>query len=170
MLGRLRPEGITDIRRFMRKHIIGIALVLLAGSSALAQDSTDTKTRFGRLTVSEDQKLLFQGRPFEPPIEGNNGLAVAEPYQIGATDVVLVTDLGGTACPATYYFVTVSKSGAQASPSFGTCSDLTTVKRTGDSISVSMPGFAPPFDSKMEKRKAARERHVFIFSAGVLTD
>lgn len=154
----------------MRKYIIGIALLLLAGSSALAQDSEDTSTRFGRLTVTDDQKLLFQGHPLDPPIEGNDGLALGELYQIGATDVVLVTDHGGTVCPASYYFVTVSKSGAQATPSFGTCSDLITVKRTVNSISVSMPGFAQPFDSKAEKRKAARERHVFIFLAGVLTE
>jgi len=53
-------------------------------------------TRFGVLSVNDEQKLLFKGQPFEPPIEGNNSLALGEPYEMGASDVVLVTDNGGT--------------------------------------------------------------------------
>ena len=151
----------------MRKCIITIALLLLAGSSALAQE---TATRFGALTVNDDKVLLFKGQPLNPTIEGNSGLDLGEPYQIGDTDVVLVTDEGGTACPSLYYFVTVSKSGAKASQLFGSCSDLTTVKRTGDSISVSMPGFAGPFEPARDKRKAVLEKHVYIYRAGVVTE
>jgi hypothetical protein len=83
---------------------------------------------------------------------------------------VLVTDNGGTACPALYYFVTVTKSGAKATRAFGTCSDLIKVKRTGDSISVSMPGYRGPFESKRSQNRAARENHVFIYHAGVVTE
>ena len=151
----------------MRKYIIGFSLLLIAGTSALAQETT---TRFGALTVNDDKMLLFKGHPLNPPIQGNNSLDVGEPYQIGATDVVLVTDNGGTACPFLYYFVTVSASGAKATPVFGTCGEVTTVKRTGDSISVYMPGFAGPFESQRKQLRAAREKHVFIFRAGVVTE
>src|ERR1700730_2938774 len=97
----------------MRKYMFAFALLLLAGTSALAQETSSITTRFGALTVSDAGMLLFKGTPVQPKIEANNSLDLGEPYQIGATDVVLVTDNGGTACPATYYFVIVRKSGAK---------------------------------------------------------
>lgn len=66
--------------------------------------------------------------------------------------------------------VSNTKSGVKVSPSFGTCSDLIKVKHNGDSISVSMPGYRGPFESKRAQNRAARERHVFIYHAGVLTE
>ena len=155
----------------MRKFIfVSTLLLLLAGTSALAQETNSTTTRFGALTVSDAGVLLFKGAPVEPKIEANNSLDLSEPYQVGTSDVVLVTDNGGTACPALYYFVTVTKSGAKVTPSFGTCSDLIKVKRTDDSISVSMPGYQGPSESKRAQLRAARERHVFIYHASVVTE
>jgi hypothetical protein len=154
----------------MRKYILGITLLLLASASALAQETNSITTRFGALTVSDAGTLLFKGTPVQPQIEANNSLDLSEPYQIGAADVVLITDNGGTSCPALYYFVTVTNSGAKVTPSFGTCSDLIKVKRTGDSISVSMPGYRGPFESKRAQLRAARERHVFVYHAGVVTE
>ncbi len=143
----------------MRKYIFGITLLLLAGTSALAQETKSVTTRFGDLAVSDAGVLLFKGSPVQPTVEANNSLDLSEPYKIGTSDVVLVTNNGGTGCPAEYYFVTVTKSGAKVTPSFGTCSDLIKVKNVGDSISVSMPGF-----------KRARGRHVYVYRAGVVTD
>jgi hypothetical protein len=154
----------------MRKYIWSITLLLLAGASALAQETKTITTRFGALTVSDAGVLLFKGTPVKPTIEANSSLDLSEPYQIGTSDVVLVTDNGGTACPAVYYFVTVTESGAKGTPSFGTCSDLIKVKRNGDSISVSMPGYQGPFETKRAQSRAARERHVFIYHAGVVTE
>jgi len=154
----------------MRKYIFSITLLLLAGASALAQETNTITTRFGALTVSDAGVLLFKGTPVQPTIEANNSLDLSQPYQIGVSDVVLVTDSGGTACPALYYFVTVTKSGAQVTPSFGTCSDLIKIKRTDESISVSMPGYQGPSESKRAQLRAARERHIFIYHAGVITE
>lgn len=154
----------------MRKYIFSITLLLLAGASALAQETNAITTRFGALTVSDAGVLLFKGTPVQPTIEANNSLDLSQPYQIGASDVVLITDNGGTSCPALYYFVTATKSGAKVTPSFGTCSDLIKIKRTGDSISVSMPGYQGPSESKRAQLRAARERHVFIYHAGVVTE
>jgi hypothetical protein len=151
----------------MRKSFLALALLLLAGGSAFGQEKT---TRFGVLSINDDKVLLFKGQPIKPTIEGNNGLDLGEPYQIGDTDVVLITDEGGTACPSLYYFVTLSKSGAKVSQLFGTCSDLITIKRTGDSISVTMKGFAGPFEPARDRRKAALERHLYIFRGGVVTE
>ena len=154
----------------MRKYIFGITLLLFAGISAPAQETNSITTRFGALTVSDAGVLLFKGAPFKPTIEANNSLDLSAPYQIGSSDVVLVTDNGGTACPELYYFVTVTKSGAKITSSFGTCSDLIKIKRNGDSISVSMPGYRGPTESKRAQLRAARRRHVFIYHAGVVTE
>jgi hypothetical protein len=150
----------------MRKYIFAVTLLLLAGISTSAQETNSVTTRFGALTVSDAGVLLFKGSPVQPTIEANDSLDLGEPFQIGASDVVLVTDNGGTACPAIYYFVTVTKSGTKVTPSFGTCSDLIKVKRVGDSVSVSMPGYQGPFESKMAQSRAARERHVYLYHAG----
>ncbi len=118
----------------------------------------------------EDKILLFKGQPLVPTIEGNNSLDLGTVMSIGATDVVLVTNNGGSGCPAVFYFVSVTRSGAKATPEFGTCSDLATVKRKGNSISVTMPGFLGPFEPKSAQRRVAKERHVFIYRAGVVTE
>ena len=95
----------------MQKLMIGIVLLFMAGTSALAQqEAQEASTRFGSLTVGEDKILMFKGHKLHPEIEGNNSLDLGKPFSIGATDVVLVTDNGGTACPALYYFITVSSS------------------------------------------------------------
>ena len=154
----------------MRKYIFAIAMLLLTGASSLAQESNNITTRFGALTVSDAGMLLFNGNPFNPPIEANNSLDLSEPYEIGATDVVLVKDNGGTSCPVLCYFVTASKSGAKATPAFGSCSHLVKVKRLGDTISVSMPGYRGPMESTRAQNRAARERHVYIYRAGVVTE
>jgi hypothetical protein len=154
----------------MRKHIFGIALLLLIVTSTPGQETKTIQTRFGALTVSDAGVLLFKGTPVQPTIEANDSLDLGQRYQIGTSDAVLVTDNGGTACPALYYFVTVKESGAKVTPSFGTCSDLIKVRRTGDSISVSMPGYQGPFESKRAQLRAAREKHVFIYRASVVTE
>jgi hypothetical protein len=157
----------------MGKSLIVTALLLLAGAGAFAQlpqQPQKSSTRFGSLTVNDQRMLLFNGHPLQPPVEGNSSLDLGEPFRIGSTDVVLVTDNGGTACPVLYYFVTVSRWGAKATPSFGTCGEVTNVKRNGNSISLTMPGFQGPFEPEAEKRKAARHRHLFVFRDGVVTE
>jgi hypothetical protein len=148
-------------------------MVLVAGASAFAQlpqKSQQTLTRFGSLTVNDQRMLLFKGRPLDPPVQGNSSLDLGEPFRIGSTDVVLAADNGGTACPFLYYFITVSSSGAKATPSFGTCGELTNLKHTGNTISLTMPGYQGPFEPEAEKRKAARQKHVFVFRAGEVTE
>src|ERR1043166_5124247 len=102
----------------MRKYIFGITLLLLAGISTSAQETKSVTTRFGALTVSDAGVLLFKGSPVQPTIEANNSLDLGESFQIGASDVVLVTDNGGGVGPALLIFVTVTKSGAKVTPSF----------------------------------------------------
>src|SRR6185295_7183400 len=77
---------------------------------AKLQDTQSVSTRFGVLSVNEDKILQFKGQSLVPVIEGNNGLDLGEVMRMGATDVVLVTDNGGSGCPAVFYFVSVTRS------------------------------------------------------------
>ena len=121
------------------------------------------------LAVDSDRSLTFRGRKLRPSIDGNNSLGLNNPIRIGNTDVVVVVDNGGTACPAMYYFVTVSKAGARASKSFGTCSDLANVEQVGNSVRVSMPGFLGSHQPESAQLRAAKQQHVFTLRGGVVT-
>lgn len=151
----------------MFKFAVLIISTSLAVSSALAEN---IPTRFGPLKINDENILLFKNRPLKPEVQGNNSLSVVGIYQLGNSDVVLVQDNGGTACPAQFYFVTVSTSGAKATSAFGTCSDTIEAKQTADSISVTMPGLMGPFESKAAQKKAAKEKHVYVFKDGVLNE
>ena len=156
----------------MRKLIIGLTAFFMIGtgaSSRSGQEANEIATRFGVLSVDEDKRLLFKGQPLNPSIDGNNLLELGEVISIGATDVVLVTDIGGAGCPYQYYFVSISGSGVKATPPFGTCAVLTSLKRKGDSITLIMSGFRGPASSEAAKRRASRQRHIFVYRAGVLT-
>ena len=146
-----------------------VLLVSLSFASFIAF-AEDTLTRFGQLKINNENMLLYKNRPLNPEIQGNNSLSMVGTYQIGNSDVVLIQDNGGTGCPALLYFVSISNNGAKATSPFGTCSDLIDAKQVADSISVTMPGFKGPFESKAAHRKAAKEKYVFIFRGGVLTE
>lgn len=129
----------------------------------------DIPTRFGSLKINGDNMLLYNNRPLNPEIKGNNSLSTVGTYQIGSSDVVLIQDNGGTACPALLYFLSISNNGVMATSPFGTCSDLIKETQVADTIYVEMPGFMGPFEPEAEKIKAAKEWHIFIFKDGVLT-
>ena len=151
----------------MFRSIVLIASLSFISSIAYAED---IPTRFGSLKINDENMLLYKNRPLNPEIQGNNSLSVAGTYRLGNSDVVLIQDNGGTACPAQLYFVTVSTSGVKATSAFGTCTDLINAKQVADSISVTMPGFMGPFESKAAQRKAAKEKHVYLFKGGILTE
>jgi hypothetical protein len=151
----------------MFKSFVLIASLSLLTFSAFAED---IPTRFGPLNINDENMLLYKNRPLNPEIQGNNSLSVAGTYQLGNSDVVLIQDNGGSGCPVIFYFVTTSASGVTASSAFGTCTDLIDVKPMADSISVTMTGFAGPFNSKAQQQKAAKEKHVYVFKAGVVTE
>ena len=157
----------------MRTLIPELALLLFINAGVCAQlpkESQEVATRFGVLTVNGERELLYKGHSLHPQITGNNSLDLGEPVRIGATDVVLVTDNGGTACPYMFYFVTVSSAGAKATRPFGTCGELVSMKQTGNAISLTMQGFQGPFEPEAEQVKAARQRHVFLYREGAVTE
>jgi hypothetical protein len=156
----------------MRKCIATIAAVLIAGG-ALAQVpqlAQAVRTRFGALSVGDDTVLRFRGHRLQPSIKGGYSLNLGRPFRVGESDVVLVTNNGGTACPYLYYFVTLSGSGVQATHSFGTCNAVISVKQQGESITVAMHGYRGPLEPDEERTKAARETHTFVFHDGVVKE
>jgi len=150
----------------MRRFVV--AVTLLAAVSAVAR-AADVATRFGPLQIGGEfgNLLSFKGHRL---VRGDNRLSLVETFRMGAADVILVQETGGNACPALYYFVRVSASGAKATAAFGTCDELTQVTRKGDTISVSLPGYLGPFEPAAAREKAAREQHVFTYRAGVVSE
>jgi hypothetical protein len=149
------------------------AMALLALSSDVAAQTEPAyrlATRFGELSVRKDEILRFAERPLEPQLRGGNGLYLGDPFAIGAADVVLVTAIGGTACPDLYAFVTVTKSGARATRQFGTCSVALSISRAGASIRVTMRGYRGPSEPEAQRRKAAATTHVFVYLDGAVTE
>jgi len=154
----------------MFKYFVLIASLSFVTSSAFAEDF-DISTRFGALKINDKNILLYKNRPLNPTIQGNSSLWEAGTYRLGNSDVVLIQDNGGNACPVRLYFVTVSASGVKATSAFGTCTDYFDVKQRADSISVTMGGFIGSFASEAAQRKVAKEgNHVFVFKGGVLTE
>lgn len=139
-----------------------------AADTPASDDTKKTQTRFGDLSVSDDNVLLYQGKPLTPTVQGNNSLDITRTFQLSAGDATLVRDNGGTGCPAQFYLVVTSEAGARATKAFGTCSDTVKVAHDADSLSISMPGFAGPDEPEAEQRKAAAAQHVFLYRKGNL--
>ena len=131
------------------------------------------KTRFGLVSVREDDmRLLFKGKPVTPAIEGNSSLSIVAHYEIGQSDVLLLQNTGGTACPALFHFITVNAAGLRATPEFGTCSDIiypSWDSKTG-TVAITTNRFMGQFQSEAEKRKAYMTKTVFRFANGQLTE
>ena len=139
--------------------------------SAVSGYEKMVKTRFGVVSVrEEDNLLLFKGKPVAPAIEGNSSLSIVANYEMGQSDVLLLQDNGGTACPARFRFITVSAAGLRTTPEFGSCSDI--IYPTSDAkvgISVAMVGFMGPFESAAAHKKADMTKTVYRFLNGQLT-
>jgi hypothetical protein len=50
-------------------------------------------------------------------VRGNSALNFVRKFAIGPTDVVLLEDVGGTACPELFFIVSVAAEGARPTPS-----------------------------------------------------
>jgi hypothetical protein len=132
----------------MRHTFLTSLVLLMMACGCLAQSAEELRvqTRFGALTLDHKDRLLFRGKLIQPVMQANSGIDAGKPFHIGASDVVLVTIIGGTACPYLYHFVTVTQSGAKATPEFGTCSESLLAERHGDAISLTMHDYRGPFE------------------------
>lgn len=154
---------------YMRSFAMLVIVGLAAGTESPSQEDA-VPTRYGQLAVNGEGVLLFRGAPVDPPIQANARLELGKPFRIGESDVVLVKDVGGTACPFQYYFVTLSPSGASHTTAFGTCNEITSIRQAGDSIVVRMHGYRGPFEPRSEREGALRESHIFEFQGGAVAE
>lgn len=165
-------RSIRSIRSVLRpnsmklKSLIALVLVVFCLSSF----AEEIPTRFGVLRIIDENMLLFKNRPVQPAVEGKKSLSVVGSYRIKDGDAVLLQANGGTACPATFYYLTVSAADVAPKGPFGTCGDLVKVKASGEEVSVTIPGFTRPGRSKSAQRKAASQSDVFVVCAGALTE
>ena len=114
-----------------------IALALHPSTAAAA--GADGKTRFGQLSVAYGGPLLLDDKPIAPEIRGNESIDILDVFHIGAKDVVLLQDNGGSGCPAQMMFATIDRTGVVTSAEFGTCATVMRVRRSKDSIVLTMP-------------------------------
>jgi hypothetical protein len=145
------------------RSFIAIAILAVITPSALAAGSV--LTRFGTLNIGGqfDNVLLLKGHAI---VKAINALSVSDRFRLGRKDILLLKETGGAACPALYYFVTVTPSGAKSTRAFGTCGELSHITRTGNRIELRMPGFRGPFEPAAERQKAEAQTHVFVFRNG----
>src|SRR3954469_19928362 len=132
-----------------------ISFILLAVPIICFSDgnSEGVGTKFGVLSVNDENALEFNGKPVVPTIAGNNSLTLLDNFVLYESNVVLVRDDGGEACPAMYYFAKIGKQGLQMSDRFGSCSDLAKARLVGGAIFVSMPDYSGDVDSRASVAK-----------------
>lgn len=146
-------------------------LFLIALNLSTNVFSQSIPTRFGSLDISDENMLLYNGKHLSPEVEGNNSLSLVNSYRFGdKEDVILLRDNGGDVCPALYYFISLSSFGLKQAGAFGTCTDIIHVHKSANSISVSMHGFAEKTGSRADIMKILKEKHIFIYKDGLLTE
>lgn len=135
----------------MKKSILTLLSIMFLPSLAFSQERVDqVQTRFG-LADGQSGTLIFAGKPTKPSISANNSMMIKNITQTKDADYLLLISLGGTACPASYSIVKVTKFNAIPTAFFGNCDDREKVKViNGKSIIISLP----TFQSKYSKEAA----------------
>lgn len=143
----------------------------LAQQAAKNTDSSQSVTTpFGTLSISDEKKLLFNGVPTDPVLEGNSNLSFLDKKSLNGQSVILVQNTGGTACPATFTFVQLSAAGAKLSKEFGTCSDLYQLEQVGGKLTLTLPGFTGPYEPESAQQQATKKKVIYTLEGGVLSE
>lgn len=87
-------------------------------------DHHQIQTRFGLAYINKDHSLVIKNIPVKPSATGNNFLLVDKIAQTKDADYLLLSDGGGSGCPASYSIVKVTKFKATPTAFFGNCIDL----------------------------------------------
>lgn len=114
----------------------------LVGLLYAEEDNFTRKTRFGKLTTDSSGILQFRGRLIKPNIYLGVGGNILKTYKLKGKDVLLISQPAGNSCPGNYVFLTLSKSGADVTPEFGTCMDgPVEPKLVGESITFEVDSY-----------------------------
>jgi hypothetical protein len=148
-----------------RKSIVVLAISVVAFTCHTAHAAQTISTRFGQLKTDEyDIELSYKGKAIA---QGNSSIRFVKKFQIGESDVLLMQDNGGTACPALYMFVTVTASGTKVSEEFGSCNEVANIAQEGESINITMPGYL--MVNGLYKQSGEKTKCSFSFKAGVVS-
>jgi len=148
-----------------RKSNVVLAVSAVAFIVLTANAAETISTRFGQLKTDEyDIDLSYKGKSIA---QGNNSISLIKKFQIGDSDVLLMQNNGGTACPALYLFVTITASGAKVSEEFGSCNEVSNTAQEGEAINVTMPGFK--MVNGVYKQSGEKMKCSFSFKSGVVS-
>lgn len=104
--------------------IKALSLGFVAAAISLgAAAQVSIPTRYGALTTNKDDALSFKGRVLAPEVTVPSSAYVIQTFAMQDSDVLLISQAGGSACPGQFTFVTLTSSVASVSPTFGTCHD-----------------------------------------------
>lgn len=143
------------------KNTLVVSFIAAFVSTAFAEP---IDSRFGKLSLNENIVLTYKGKEL---VSGNTALLLDKKFQTIDSDVLLLNDTGGTVCPSTYVFVTISKAGIKVSDRFGSCNEHAGITQNADSIVVEVPGFL--MVNGVTKPSAEKSKCVFTLKDGVVT-
>lgn len=128
----------------MKKALLKLTITCLTFSvgTAWADDVHKANTRFG-LADGSGSVLEVNRHPAVPKVEGGD-LFVEKITETEKADYLLLTEVGGSACPALYSIAKVTAHSAEPIAFFGNCSDEP--KKTviqGKSITFTFPSYRP---------------------------
>lgn len=159
------------LRDCKRLHFVKLSISVLslltmtsvAMTSALAASPREDQTRYGLASGNGPlNTLLINGHPTTPKIAGNSTLFVSKIGEVGDTDVLLLTSVGGEACEAQYSIVRVTSSGIEPPTTFfGNCATAK-AEISGGQVTVKFP----KNDWKYSKKPA--ETEIYDLATGTL--
>jgi hypothetical protein len=140
--------------------VIITGLAKKAQAQEKAASGNPMSTRFGQLSINDENVLLFNGQHLSPEVQGNTSLEFVRNFEMGGTDVILLRDIGGTACLELYYFITITPDGDRPSPEFGSCGELLNLWRREEAILVTTRGHMGHEEPEAVQAKAAKEKRL----------
>ena len=142
--------------RVLRKCSVAALLGAAFITGAFA-DPVTINTRFGAVKNNADDLLEFKGKVLKPEVSVPSAAYVVNTFKLASSDVVLVSQAAGNACPGQYVYVTIDATSAKVSPTFGTCYD--------DPVEPVLAGESIAFAMKKTKGKGSVR---YIYERGVI--
>jgi len=160
----------THLTRFLTGVLLAIACPFAAANSPatwpVSPSRLNLPTPYGDLHIATSEyvyesTLRIDDVDVEPAVRGMLNITYA--FSTSKAHVALVSiNSGNNACPITYRWVVMQKSGYTVSPEFGSCSDRIKVSAKGRLFTLQTPSSQKPdkidiytYDGKTIRRRSA---------------
>lgn len=145
----------------LKRCLVFLALLYATPSTfaGLYDRNEEMSTRFGKAIIKDNHEgvqTLFAPN-ISNDIQGNSYLMFQEKFTLGSRDVLLIANVGGSACPVVYRFVALGKDFSRYTTEFGSCAELSSVKKVGNKIVIVIPTFQGPFEKQQPIKKITYE-------------